>query len=431
MSTLFFPLAVIGGLILVMGILSLFECAVVRTRRWQLRKAAGRGDQPSQTILEFVENLDRFVSAMRLGIVLAATTAGVYSGTLICRILDHARQPSTGSGLLAGGVAVGITLAIVFFGDLLPRRIARQWPYAVARRSARPLAFYLRAAGPLARFLDRTIDRLTRLFGVRLKERRPVIHEEIKGLVWEGARAGVFDEGEHEIFKRVFRFRERRARGLMTPRDQVVWIDVADSPEEIRRKVMGCPHSRFPVCDESLDNLLGIVQVKDLLRENSGGSAFRVKGHLTVPALIYEGARGPKILEILRGSSSHTANVLDEFGSVVGMLTLTDLIGAVIGDIPEQGREDEEPRSIQRDDGSWLLDGLLPVDEFRDLLDLGEFPEGDYQTLAGFVVTHLGHIPRISEHFESLGLRFEVVDMDAKRVDRVLVSRVTPAEPPG
>ena len=170
--------------------------------------------------------------------------------------------------------------------------------------------------------------------------------------------------------------------------------------------------------------MLGIVQVKDLLRENSGVTEFRVKGNLTVPALIYEGARGPKVLEILKQSSAHTAVVLDEFGSVVGMITLSDILGAVLGDMPEQGTEDEEPRAVQREDGSWLLDGLLPVDEFRDLFNLDELPQRDYQTLAGFVITHLGHIPRISEHFESLGLRFEVVDMDAKRVDRILVSRV-------
>jgi magnesium and cobalt exporter, CNNM family len=418
--------AVIGGLILVMGLLSLFEGAVVGTKRWRVREEASRGDHRARAVLRFTENLDHFVGAMRLGITLAATAAGVCTGILIWRMGDPARiRPGAFPSMTVGVTAIVILLAIVFFGDFLPRRMAGRWPERVACKLARLLAWYMLVAGPVAGFLGRMADFLARLLGVKPTARALISHDEIKGLIWEGAKAGVFDEAEHEIFKRVFRFCDRRARALMTPRDQVVWIDVADSPEEIRRKVLGSAHSRFPVCDESLDNLLGIVQVRDLLSENSGGSAFRVKGHLTVPALIYEGARGPKVLEILRTSSTHTAVVLDEFGLVVGMLTLSDILGAVLGAVPEKGTDDEEPRSVQRDDGSWLLDGRFPADEFRDLFGLIELPEGDYQTLAGLVVNHLGHIPHIAETFELLGLRFEIVDMDAKRVDRVLISRAS------
>jgi len=208
----------------------------------------------------------------------------------------------------------------------------------------------------------------------------------------------------------------------MTPRDEVVWIDVDDSPDEIRRKVIGSSHSRFPVCDQSLDNLLGIVQVKDLLAKNSGEPTFRIKGLLTLPAFIYEGTRGPQILEILKKSSTHTAVVLDEYGSVVGLLTLNDILNAVLGELPERNGDDEAPRSVQRADGSWLLDGRFPLDEFRELFDLAELPSGEFHTLAGLVITQLGHIPRVSETFDLLGLRFEVVEMDSQRVDRVLVS---------
>ena len=214
----------------------------------------------------------------------------------------------------------------------------------------------------------------------------------------------------------------------MTPRGKVVWIDLADSPEEIRRKVIGSPHSRFPVCDQSLDNLLGIIQVKDLLAQSSGGPLFRVKGLLTLPAFIFEGTRGPQILEILRKSATHTAVVLDEYGSVVGLLTLNNILEALLGDLPETAGEDDAPRSVQRPDGSWLLDGRFPLDEFRELFDLGELPEGDFHTLAGLVVTQLGHIPRVSEAFDYLGLRFEVVEMDGNRVDRVRVGPSPPGE---
>jgi putative hemolysin len=258
--------------------------------------------------------------------------------------------------------------------------------------------------------------------GVRSAAQVPVSPEQIKSLLHEGAKAGVFGPAEHEIFQRVFRFCERRARALMTPRDKVVWIDVSDSPEEIRRKVTGSTYSRFPVCDQSLDNLLGIVQVKDLLAQSSGGPRFQLKGLLTLPAFIYEGTRGPRILEILKKSATHTAVVLDEYGSVVGLLTLSDIVGAVLGEMPDQNGDSEASRSIQRPDGSWMFDGRFPLDEFAELFNLSALPGGEFDTIAGLVITQLGHIPRVSESFELGGLRFEVVEMDSQRVKGVMVT---------
>jgi putative hemolysin len=206
----------------------------------------------------------------------------------------------------------------------------------------------------------------------------------------------------------------------MTPRSEIVWIDLADSQDEIRRKVGGSPHSRFPVCDHSLDNLLGIVHVKDLLGQGSSAEPFRIKGRLTLPLFLYEGTRGLRILELFKKSATHDAIVLDEYGTVEGLLTPTDILVAIVGDMPEPA-ETHEPRAVQRPDGSWLLDGRMPLDEFRDRFRLSNPPEGDFYTLAGLVVAHLGHIPRIAEGFNSWGLQFEVVDMDGNRVDRILV----------
>src|SRR5271157_672072 len=344
--------------------------------------------------------------------------------------MNH-RFPRGGNGMPAAESAVreyDVTevprqlRGVVLLGELLPRKIALHWPERIACGIARPMAVFAMLAGPLSKSLETMTELLARLLGVQSTARPPVTQEEIEGLLWEGTKAGVFEEAEYDIFRRVFRFCERRGRVLMTPRDEVVWIDVDDSPDEIRRKVIGSSHSRFPVCDQSLDNLLGIVQVKDLLAQNSGGPTFRIKGLLTLPAFIYEGTRGPQILEILKKSSTHTAVVLDEYGSVVGLLTLNDILNAVLGELPERNGEDEAPRSVQRADGSWLLDGRFPLDEFRELFDLAELPSGEFHTLAGLVITQLGHIPRVSETFDLLGLRFEVVEMDSQRVDRVLVS---------
>jgi putative hemolysin len=423
MSSILLPLAVITGLILAMGLLSLFEAALVAARRWRLRGQASRGDRGAVLALRLSEHLDLPVNPVRMGIALAGTAAGIYAGVCAWRLLGQAEG---GAGnfarAAAGGILLCSTVAILLFGEILPRKIASHWPERIACGLARPAAAFSFLADPLARLLGGTADLLARLVGVRPAARPAVTHEEIKGLLWEGMKAGVFEEAEHDILKRVFRFLQRRARALMTPRDEIVWIDLSDPPEEVRRKVLGSSHSRFPVCDDSLDNLLGVVQVKDLLGQISGGSPFRIKGLLTLPAFIYEGTRGPKILEMLKKSSTHMAVVLDEFGSVVGIVTLNDLLEAVLGNLPERAGDDEEPRSVQRPDGSWLLDGRFPLDEFRELFDLTELPQGDYQTLAGLVVTQLGHIPRIAETFDLLGLHFEVVDMDGKRVDRVLVN---------
>ena len=208
----------------------------------------------------------------------------------------------------------------------------------------------------------------------------------------------------------------------MTPRNEVVWIDTTDPSDEIRRKVVDSPHNRFPVCDQSLDNLLGIVQVKDLLIHDHQVDSFRLKGRLTLPLFLYEGTRGLKILEMFKKSGSRVAVVLDEYGMVEGLLTLTDILEAIVGDMP-MGDDDDDPPAVQRSDGSWLLDGMMPLDEFRDLFDLVWLPEGDFHTLAGLVVTHLGHIPRPAETFDGWGLHFEIVEMDGNRVKSVLVKR--------
>jgi putative hemolysin len=270
--------------------------------------------------------------------------------------------------------------------------------------------------------LSTAADRVLRALRMRAGHEPPVTQEEISDLLREGTKAGVFEEGEHELIKRVFRFSDRRARALMTPRNKIIWIDLADSPEEIRRKVVASPHNRFPVCDQSLDNLLGIVQVKDFLVQDPNSEPFRIKGRLTLPLFIYEGTRGLKILEMFKTSGSRIAVVLDEYGTVEGLLSLTDILEAIVGDMP-LGDEDDEPSAVQRSDGSWLLDGRMPLDEFRDLFDLASIPEGDFHTLAGLVVTQLGHIPRVAESFDRWGMRFEVVDMDGNRVDRILVNQ--------
>jgi putative hemolysin len=270
-------------------------------------------------------------------------------------------------------------------------------------------------------FLGVSTEVVLRLLGIGPSREPSITAEEVGALVKEGTQAGVFEEAEHDMIKRVFRLADRRASTLMTPRAEVVWLDAADPPGEIQRKITTSPHSRFPVCDGTLDNILGVVGVKDLLVQGFRQQPFALKGLLRVPLFLYEGTSALRILETFKAQSMHLAVVLDEYGAVQGLLTLNDIVEALVGDL-SVGADPAEPKAVRRPDGSWLLDGALPVDEFHDALEGAELPKGDYQTLAGFILIRLGRIPATGDRFEWQGLGFEVVDMDGNRIDKVLVT---------
>ncbi len=422
---------VILGLILLNGLLAMSRAAIESAKKSRLNDWSIQGDRAASAALVLRDDPTRLDWTVQLCATLLTVTIGVYAGTYML--------PAIGRALAEPGVAasepilsfwiviVAITLASLLFSDIMPRRLALLRP----ERTASLLAFPIRGLSLLAVPVMQLLTGLTNLFlraiGIRPGEEPPVTQEEVSLLLQEGTKAGVFEEGEHEMIKRVFRFCDRRARALMTPRSDVVWLDVADSPEDIRNKIISSHHTRFPVCDQTLDNLLGIVQIKDLLGEQNSLEPYKIKGRLTLPLFIYEGTRGLKTLETFKKSASRVAVVLDEFGTVLGLVTLSDILQAIVGDMPTQPQSVEQPDAVQREDGSWLIDGRMALDEFRDLFEPVSLPEGDFHTLAGLVVTELGHIPRVAESFEWQGLSFEIVDMDGNRVDRVLVKRSEPS----
>lgn len=259
------------------------------------------------------------------------------------------------------------------------------------------------------------------MIGVRTPGEALPPEERLRALMDGGAWHGAFGEAELEMVGRVFRLGRRGAGGLMTPMKEVVWLDVADPPDQMRRKIRESPHSRFPVCDGGIDVILGVVDVKDLLVQGFAGKPFGIKGLLKIPLFLYEGASGLKVLETFKETGTHIAVVLSEYGSVVGLLTLNDILKAIVGELPTDA-EAAEPKAVRRDDGSWLLNGRLTVDEFRAAVGGASLPGGDYRTLAGFVVSRLGHIPAASERCEWGGFRFEVAEMDGHRVNSVVVT---------
>jgi putative hemolysin len=267
-------------------------------------------------------------------------------------------------------------------------------------------------------------DGLLRLMGVRTNELSPITEEEIRVLIEQGTQAGMFEEAEQEMVERVFRLGDRPIKTLMTPRTSIIWLDV-DSPwEENQREILETPYSRFPVGQDSLDNCLGFVRVKDILNTQLSGAALSLQALAQPPLFVAESTRSLNVLEMFRQSGTHIALITDEYGGIEGLVTLNDLIEAIVGNIPNDD-EIEEPQIIQREDGSYLLDGLLSIDEFKELFEKETLPneeEGNYHTLGGFIIESLGKIPQSGDHFETEGLRLEVMDMDGIRIDKVLAA---------
>ncbi len=414
-------------LIVLLGFFTLSEYAIVSSRRSRLKEWANAGNRRAQIALGLSDEPDRFLATIRLGIILVGILIGVWGGTALVSSISELAEPIAVPGqfqeILSHGLGVmGLMLAAIVFGEILPRQIALSRPEWAACRVARLMLVLSTLATPVERLLGTLVHALLRGVGIHPTTEPPVTEEEIKVLLEEGTRAGVFDEVQQQLVERVFRYSDRRAKGLMTPRDQIVWIDMTDTPEEIRRKVMESPHSRFPVCDQSLDNLIGVVEAKHLLASKVAGDPPRVKGSLNLPLFLYEGTRGLRILEMFRKATTPMAIVLDEYGSVIGLLTLNDILQALVGDLYDRTDEELQEESMLAVDGARLLDGRLPLDEFALMFDRPEVPREDYETLAGFVVTRFGHIPQVGEHFAWQGLRFEVLKMVGNRVEKVSVA---------
>ena len=278
-------------------------------------------------------------------------------------------------------------------------------------------------ASPLVSVMSISTDLVIKVLGIKHVEEAPISEEEIKVMIDQGTAAGVFEEAEQDMVERVFRLGDRRAETLMTPRSEIVWLDVNDTPEAIRQKASGHPYSLFPLCEGDLDDALGVVQAKDLFSCLIKDNCIDLKGSLLPPLFVPMSAKALTVLERFKETGVHLALVLDEYGSVQGLVTLTDILEAIVGDIPHID-DLSEPLIVQREDGSWLVDGMLSVDEFKDAFKIETLHEEDsglYQTVGGFVLMNLERVPIMGDRFECCGFRIEVMDMDDNRVDKLLV----------
>ena len=415
-------------LILLNGIFAMSEIAVVSARKTRLRQWAEEGNAKARAALELANNPNQFLATIQIGITLVGILAGAFGGATIAKELSVILNDISWLAPYSDPLSLALVVVVIAYlslivGELVPKRLALNNPERLAMAIAAPMQVLSRVAYPAVHLLGLSTEFLLRALGMKPSTEPPVTEEEIRALIEQGTQAGMFEEAEQEMVERVFRLGDRRVSAVMTPRTEIVWLDREASGLEIRRTITESAHSRFLVADGSLDNVLGVVHAKDLLAHVLGEQVVNLEATLQQPLYVPESMRALKVLELFKQSGTHIALVIDEYGGIQGLVTPNDILEAIVGDLPEAG-EQVEPLAVQREDGSWLLDGMLPVDEFKDLFDLGELPgedQGIYQTLAGFVVMQLGRIPAAADYFVWEGLKIEVVDMDGNRVDKVLV----------
>lgn len=413
-------------LIIANGLFAMSEMAIISARKALLKKKAEEGDSGAKVALELAKEPNQFLSTIQIGITLVATLVGAFGGATIAGELAVYLEgfpllAPYSNALSIAIIVLGITYLSLVIGELVPKRIALNSPERISSVIAAPMRAFSTIASPIIFILSTSTDLVLRVLGVKPYVEPIITEEEIKILIEQGTTAGVIEEDEQDILERVFRLGDQRSDAIMTPRGEIIWLDIDDSPEEIQRKISSGPYSLFPVSKRRLDNVLGIVQAKDLLPCSMKDGKVDLKSSVLPPLFIPESMRALKVLERFRETGIHLAIVLDEYGSVQGIVTLTNLLEAMVGDIPHIN-ELAEPMIVKRENGSWLVDGALPVEKFKEAFNIKSMPEEDlYQTVGGFVMMHLEKVPSTGDHFEWDGYKFEVVDMDAHRVDKLLV----------
>lgn len=422
-------------LILVNGLFAMSEIAVVSSKRIRLQKLAENGSRGAKAALELSDSPSRFLSTIQVGI----TLIGIFNGAFGEASLVAQLSPQlTGMPLIGDYsrevalaiVVVGITFSSLILGELLPKRIAMQYPEAVASLIAAPMQALSRLMGPFVRILTFTTEALLRLMGLHQAKNNAVTEEEITGMLQEGTAAGLFEKTEHDIVARALRLDDLPVVSLMTPRMDIVYLDIEDNLDVILKKIAASPYSRFPVCKGDLSNVLGLIHAGHLFDqaiEQDALQAVDIATALTQPLFVPESISAMQLLETLKQHRAELALVINEYGEIEGMVTLSDVLGALVGDVVAIDNNLEED-AVRREDGSWLIDGGVSFDRFREVLQTDvKFPgeaSSSYHTLAGFVLTHFGYIPKASEYFEWEGWKIEVVDMDRNRIDRLLVSEL-------
>jgi len=414
-------------LIVLNGVLAMSELAIVSSRRSRLQQMVNNGKKHANTVIELIDNPNQFLSTIQIGITLIGILAGAFGGATLAEPLS---QNLAFLGNYANGVSVIIVVLIITYlslviGELVPKRIALNNPENIAVRVAKYMKILSKICGPLVRILSSSTNFILKAIGSKESKESVVTEDEIKMLIEEGIEDGTIEKEEENIIKRVFRLDDQKVDMLMTPKNEIVWIDLKETVEESKKKIIESERSIFPVVEGDLDNLLGVVQSKDILSSIFKEENLNIKNYLKKPLIVPENLPSLDILKLFKENLQyvHMAIVVDEYGSVEGLITLNDILEGIVGDIPGIDEMDE-PNAIKRKDGSWLIDSGYSIDRFKELFEIEDLDEeGNFATLAGFILSYLNKIPETGEEFSWKNFDFEILDMDGHHIDKVLVMK--------
>ena len=430
MSLIFFEVLLIFVLLIINGIFSMSELSVVSARRIRLRQQAENGNKGAKAALELAESPSNFLSTVQIGITMVGILSGAFGGATIAQAIAEWLNtfPSIAPYSLAISfvlVVAAITYFSIIIGELIPKSIALNSPEKIASLIARPMRFLTNLSSPIVWLLSAPTSFVLRLFKVRASVEPPVTDEEIRGLIDAGTKAGVFEESEQDLIESVIHLDDYRIASVMTPRMKISWLDIEDTPEEIKQELTNSRYSRLPVAKGSLDNLLGYVTTKHLLGHLLRENKLDLRKTLIQPIYVPETNTVLDLLEQFKEAHTHFAVVVDEFGGIEGLVTMHDVLETLVGDLPNSQHASEQKGMVLLADGSWIFEGRTPIVDFKEVLKLKEL-EGEesdqYYTLAGFVMSRLGRVPIVGETFEWKGFLFKIVEMEGNRLDKILIN---------
>lgn len=434
MLWVFLYIIVLLFLILINGFLAMSELAVMSSNKTRLQRRAEEDNSNAAAALELARNPHHFLATIQIGITLIGVLSGAFGGASLAGGLAHrlSSVPYIGSysESIAMAIVVGTITYLSLIAELIPKKIAVYAPEGIAAAIAKPMAKLSALSSPVIHVLNASTDFALKLFRFGQMKQTPVTEEEIRILVDQATAAGILEEAEQDMVERVFRLGDRRVGVMMTPRNELVWLDTSESAEKTIRKIARYPYSRFPV-GQKAGSIQGVVHVRDLAVRCLAGKPFDLRASMHKPIFVHEGANALKALESFRQSGLQMAVVVDEYGTIEGIVTLTDILEAVVGDIAS-AELPEEPPIMPMEQNAWLVEGMLPIDELMAFLSIQKLPgehAGLFRTLGGFVMTQLRRVPAAGDFFECCGYEFEVVDMDGRRVRKVLIRKITGLEP--
>ncbi len=414
---------ILAGLILLNGLFSMAEIALVSARKSRLEVQANRGDKKADEALKLANKPETFLSTVQMGMTVIGILLGIYSGE---KITDDfaaflSQWPSLAPysyGIATAIVVIIVTYFTIIFGELVPKRLGLSRPEAIAKASARPMRILSLITHPFIWLLSNSSNLIVKIFGLKPKDNQ-VTEEEIKAIISEGTEQGTIEETEQDIIERVFHLSDRNITSLMTHRSDIIWFGLDDTEETIKEKIMSEPHSVYPICDSTIDVIKGVVAIKDMYVSPDN---VQLRNLMRPALFVPENNTAFQVMEKFKESKLHSCFIVDEYGSILGMITLNDILEAIIGDMPQPDLSDYE--ITEREDGTFLVDAQIPFYDFLTHFEKAEWMnegEQEFDTLAGFILHRLQRIPHPSEKLEWKGFSIEIVDMDGHRIDKVLV----------